>query len=200
MSATRMDNIRLAAEELAQKLCSPCPACDAPGFWIDKRLTGLPCKDCGAPTRVTRAEAHGCLKCAHRITIERTDREYADPGRCDYCNPLTRPDDWHLHLRDGDVGDRWRKSHRVATGAFNRRCSTGGADLDHSRVNGKQRETGHASNPSGKTQAVAASKTCGGRDFLEGAAMHFSNALNHLMTQAQAKSFAFKGNMLPSWR
>ena len=84
---TRMDNIRLAAEELARKLCSPCPACGTPGFWIVERLAGLPCEDCGEPTRETRAEVHGCLKCAHRITHERTDRQSADPGRCDYCNP-----------------------------------------------------------------------------------------------------------------
>ncbi len=84
---TRMDNIRLAAEELARKLCSFCPACGTPGFWIVERIAGLPCEDCGAPTRETRAEVHGCLKCAHRITHERTDRQSADPGRCDYCNP-----------------------------------------------------------------------------------------------------------------
>ncbi len=84
---TRMDNIRLAAEDLAQKLRSPCPACGLPGFWIVERISGLPCADCGAPTRETRAEIHGCLKCAHRVTRERTDKECADAGRCDYCNP-----------------------------------------------------------------------------------------------------------------
>ena len=84
---TRMDNIRLATEDLAKKLRSLCPACDTPGFWIVERVDGLPCADCGAPTRETRAEVHGCLKCAHRETRERADRQYADPGRCDYCNP-----------------------------------------------------------------------------------------------------------------
>jgi len=84
---TRMENIRLAAEDLVKKLNSHCPACGLPGFWIVERIAGLPCEDCGAPTRETRAEVHGCLKCAHRITRERTDRQSADPGRCDYCNP-----------------------------------------------------------------------------------------------------------------
>ena len=84
---TRMDNIRLAAEDLAKKLSSLCPGCGTPGFWIVERVAGLPCADCGAPTRETRAEVHGCLKCAHRLTRERTDRQYADAGRCDYCNP-----------------------------------------------------------------------------------------------------------------
>jgi hypothetical protein len=84
---TRMDNIRLAAEDLARKLQSPCPACGAPGFGIVERLDGLPCEDCGAPTRETRADVYGCCKCAHRVTRERTDAMYASAGRCDYCNP-----------------------------------------------------------------------------------------------------------------
>ena len=83
----RMENIRLAAEDLAKKLCSLCPACGTPGFWIVERVAGLACADCGASTRETRAEVDGCLKCAHRLLRERTDRAYADPGRCDYCNP-----------------------------------------------------------------------------------------------------------------
>lgn len=84
---TRMDNIRLAAEDLANKLCSLCPACGTPAFWIVERVADLPCADCGAPTRETRAEIHGCPKCAHREIRERADRQYADPGRCDSCNP-----------------------------------------------------------------------------------------------------------------
>jgi len=84
---TRMENIRLAAEDLARKLRSLCPACGTPGFWLMERVAGLPCEDCDAPTRETRAEVHGCLKCAHRVTRERTDKECADAGRCDYCNP-----------------------------------------------------------------------------------------------------------------
>ena len=38
-------------------------------------------------TRETLAEIHGCLKCVHRVTREQTDRQYADAGRCDDCNP-----------------------------------------------------------------------------------------------------------------
>ena len=84
---TRMTNIRLAAEDLVKKLNSLCPACGTAGFWIVERVDGLPCEACGAPTRETRAEVFGCLKCAHRETRERADRQYADPGRCDSCNP-----------------------------------------------------------------------------------------------------------------
>lgn len=84
---TRMENIRLAAEDLARRLCSLCPACNAPGFWIMERVAGLPCRECGSPTRETRADVHGCLKCPHRSTLDRTDRQYADAACCDYCNP-----------------------------------------------------------------------------------------------------------------
>ncbi len=84
---TRMDNIRLAAEDLVKKLRSLCPSCGTPGFWIVERVDGLPCEACGAPTRETRAEILGCLKCPHRETRKRADRQYADPSRCDSCNP-----------------------------------------------------------------------------------------------------------------
>ena len=84
---TRMENIRRAAEDLAERLCSLCPACGTPGFWITEREAGLQCRECGEPTRETRADVHECLKCAHRLTRDRTDRHYADPVRCDCCNP-----------------------------------------------------------------------------------------------------------------
>lgn len=83
----RMDNIRRAAEDLAQKLLSICPDCGAPGFWGHERLDGLPCADCGAPTRETRAVVWACVRCDHRETRDLPDATAADPGRCDYCNP-----------------------------------------------------------------------------------------------------------------
>jgi len=84
---TRMNNIRTAAQELANKLSSTCPSCRAPGYWIIERLTGLPCKACGEPTLETLAEVHGCCKCTHRNTLKRSNKMYADPGHCEYCNP-----------------------------------------------------------------------------------------------------------------
>lgn len=84
---TRQGTIRQAAEDLAAKLRSNCPACGAPGFWIVDRVTGLPCSACGAPTRETRADILGCVKCEHRLTRPCTEPLAADPGRCDYCNP-----------------------------------------------------------------------------------------------------------------
>lgn len=84
---TRQEHIRLAAEDLASKLRSPCPQCGTPGFWIVDRVAGLPCEDCGAPTRETQADVLGCVKCPQRITRERRGGNTADPGHCDYCNP-----------------------------------------------------------------------------------------------------------------
>lgn len=87
MHPSRRDVICQATENLAIKLTSRCPACGTPGFGVIERLTGLPCADCGAPTRETRATIHGCLKCDYRETHARTDLLAADPGRCDFCNP-----------------------------------------------------------------------------------------------------------------
>jgi len=83
---TRQQNIRLAAEDLAAKLCSRCPQCGAPGFWIVERVAGLPCGYCDAPTQEAQADVLGCVKCPHRETRDR-EIKHADPARCDYCNP-----------------------------------------------------------------------------------------------------------------
>lgn len=83
----RMESIRLASEDLLKKIQSVCPVCDTPGFWIVERLPGLPCRNCGGSTQGIMAEIHGCLKCDHRVTLERSERKYADPAHCDYCNP-----------------------------------------------------------------------------------------------------------------
>jgi len=84
---TRMDNIRMAAEELAKKLSSTCPECTAPGYGIVDRLSGLPCSGCGLPTNEIRAEIYRCSHCGDKITVAREDKRYAYPGNCNYCNP-----------------------------------------------------------------------------------------------------------------
>ncbi len=84
---TRMATIRLAAEDLARRLASPCPACGLPGFWVVERIAGLPCGQCGAPTREVCAEIRGCIRCDCRIRQECADRSSADPAHCDVCNP-----------------------------------------------------------------------------------------------------------------
>lgn len=84
---TRMVMIQRAAEDLARKLCSLCPQCATPGFAKVERIGGLRCAYCEAPTRETRAEVFGCSICEYQVTWERTDQQFADRDRCDYCNP-----------------------------------------------------------------------------------------------------------------
>lgn len=84
---TRRERISQAARDLAQRLLCRCPACATPGFAIVERVPGLPCEDCGAPTPEILAETRGCVKCSHRITMERDGARHAPAGRCPRCNP-----------------------------------------------------------------------------------------------------------------
>lgn len=83
----RMQRIREATRDLLQRLLSPCPACRRPGYWVSQRLPGLPCADCGQPTRVHLAEVWRCPACAFESTRPRTDQQFAEAQHCDYCNP-----------------------------------------------------------------------------------------------------------------
>jgi hypothetical protein len=83
---TRMENIRLAAEDLARRLTSLCPACGVPGFSRVGLVRGLPCEDCGTPTNEAKADIHCCVRCEHQMLVER-ELEYASAQFCDYCNP-----------------------------------------------------------------------------------------------------------------
>lgn len=82
----RMETIRLAALDLCKKALSLCPACGTPGFWSSEQVKGLPCSDCGLPTRRARSEIWKCPACSHQ---EQRDLNLgsASPQYCDYCNP-----------------------------------------------------------------------------------------------------------------
>ena len=84
MSPLRCERIRQAAENLAARLQSVCPACNSPGFWYDKVQKGLPCADCDAPTSQIRLRMARC-RCGHEAHEE--IRDTADPYYCEYCNP-----------------------------------------------------------------------------------------------------------------
>ena len=84
---TRMTNIRLAAQNLAHKIGSHCPACDTIGYWPAERVPGLACEACGLPTRQLCAEIWSCLKCGYRERRPVTGTISADPAHCEYCNP-----------------------------------------------------------------------------------------------------------------
>ena len=83
---TRLETIRLAAEDLARRITSLCPACSAPGFALAGQVRGLPCEDCGIPTNEVKADRHRCVRCEHQMLVER-ERKYASARYCDYCNP-----------------------------------------------------------------------------------------------------------------
>lgn len=84
---TRMRRIGEAAQDLLQRLLSHCPACDRPGYGVVAREPGLPCADCGLPTRQPRGDVWECAGCGHRDVQPRSDRTRADPQHCDHCNP-----------------------------------------------------------------------------------------------------------------
>ncbi len=84
---TRMERIGQAAQDLANKLRSLCPACSEPGYWISERLAGLPCAACGLPTATYRSEVWCCRRCGHRSVNDRTDLTHVDPRDCQRCNP-----------------------------------------------------------------------------------------------------------------
>jgi hypothetical protein len=88
MNPTRMATLGRLAEQLAARLNSLCPGCAAPGFGLVDTETGLLCEWCGGPSVLVRHRIFGCAGCDYRETRPRPDGlRYADPGRCQLCNP-----------------------------------------------------------------------------------------------------------------
>ncbi len=84
---SRMATIAEAGRDLVERLVTRCPACGSPGFGLVAPVPGLPCRDCGAPTREPRADELACVRCPHREERPRKHPGGADPARCDVCNP-----------------------------------------------------------------------------------------------------------------
>ncbi len=85
---TRMQVIGEAAEAFAADLERCCPSCGLFHFAITQALWGLPCGQCGFPTRSTRAHLRECRGCGHRQEDERPDGKRTEaPQYCDLCNP-----------------------------------------------------------------------------------------------------------------
>lgn len=84
---SRMQQIGKAADDLLRRLQSLCPGCRTPGYWVTAQQAGLPCAGCGLPTSSYRSETWQCLRCEHSETRPRTDRQFAEPQHCSYCNP-----------------------------------------------------------------------------------------------------------------
>jgi hypothetical protein len=84
---TRQALIRQAGLDLARRLCSDCPACGRPGFWVSAPVPGLPCARCGLPTREPVRLRWHCAGCGHTEDRPRPGPTHADPSRCAHCNP-----------------------------------------------------------------------------------------------------------------
>ncbi len=89
---SRMAVIAKATADLVERLQSLCAACGSPGFGRVAAVPGLPCQDCGAPTDVPIADDYACVACAFRERRLRgvdsgSSEIYADPSRCNDCNP-----------------------------------------------------------------------------------------------------------------
>lgn len=85
---TRMEKIKLAAENLVEKLMSACPACNYPGFAVTKAEPGLPCELCGTETRILLKHIKQCKHCGFEESIlYPAGKTTASAVYCDYCNP-----------------------------------------------------------------------------------------------------------------
>lgn len=82
---TRMAVIAAAAQNLADRLLSPCPCCARPGYWITQAIPGLPCVECGSASSRTKAFLWSCTGCA--FAQERSCEGYAKQDECSECNP-----------------------------------------------------------------------------------------------------------------
>lgn len=84
---TRQTVIRQATQDLIQKLLSFCTQCTAPGFWKTRQIPGLLCRYCRAETRLPVAEVWRCQTCHFEAQIEINRGKFADPSKCEFCNP-----------------------------------------------------------------------------------------------------------------
>lgn len=83
---TRQSMIQRATQDLLNKIHSACPACALPGFSITGHRPGLLCRQCRRATRLPLSHTWLCHACGHQIEKPQEVR-YAEPDRCDYCNP-----------------------------------------------------------------------------------------------------------------
>lgn len=86
MNPTRMEIIAEATQGLVHKLCSLCPICNTPGLQITERVLGLPCENCGIPTREALADIYHCVRCDYQVKTACPEKK-AQAGHCEFCNP-----------------------------------------------------------------------------------------------------------------
>ncbi len=82
----RMRVIEQATQALIEKMYSLCPQCGTPGFSMVAQEPGLPCEQCGSPTRLVQTEVRGCQHC-NFTEGKRVSAAVAPAMYCDFCNP-----------------------------------------------------------------------------------------------------------------
>jgi hypothetical protein len=85
---TRMAAIEKLTRKLVKKIASYCPMCQKPGFDVKDVIKGLPCSECGMPTRSTLIHIYQCEHCNHsKEHAYPHGHEFESPQYCDRCNP-----------------------------------------------------------------------------------------------------------------
>ena len=82
----RQTMIAKVAQDLATRLQSHCPKCQALDFVVKKVEKGRLCSWCHMPTEQIKATIKVCEQCQHQEIAETYD-EPTDPGTCQFCNP-----------------------------------------------------------------------------------------------------------------
>jgi len=85
---TRMKVIEQVGRKLVKRLSSFCNECGLLGFWPVEHREGLPCVECGEPSRTVKEYLWGCLRCSYQEIRPREDgKTHIDAGQCERCNP-----------------------------------------------------------------------------------------------------------------
>lgn len=87
MNPTRMENIKLATDDLVASIKRLCPQCGSPGFATIGLERGLPCELCTRPTYLPLVHIYECQKCKYRSEEKNPKVNTAYSGMCDHCNP-----------------------------------------------------------------------------------------------------------------
>lgn len=88
LNPTRMQVIQKATEKLVAKIKKTCPSCNFPGFDVEEIIKGLPCDNCGLPTKSTLALKYSCKNCDFKQEQKfPNNKKFEEPTFCDYCNP-----------------------------------------------------------------------------------------------------------------
>lgn len=88
MNPTRIKSIAKATQNLIEKIKHTCPQCNYPGFDVAELKKGLPCEECGMPTKSILSLVYQCKKCTHStIKMYPKDKQVEIAMYCDWCNP-----------------------------------------------------------------------------------------------------------------